>query len=80
MQISVLLFGIAKDIVGNGTLQLDVDENCSVAQLKEKIVSDYPKFELLKHLAVAVNNEYGNSETIIKAGDEVALIPPVSGG
>ncbi len=80
MQISILLFGIARDIVGKSELKLEVDEGCDVAQLKATIIEQFPRFELLKHLAVAVNNEYAKSDCLLRQGDEIALIPPVSGG
>ena len=80
MQISILLFGIAKDIVGKHELKMEVGKPCNVASLKEKIIQQFPGFELLRHLAVAVNNEYANNETMVNEGDEIALIPPVSGG
>ena len=80
MQISILFFGIAKDIVGERMINIEVEENCQVGQLKETIIELYPKFELLRHLAVAVNNEYASMETVLKSNDEIALIPPVSGG
>lgn len=80
MQISLLLFGIAKDIVGQRTLELDVEEGCSVAALKQLVVDRYPQFEALKYLGIAVNNEYADNAVTIQQGDEIALIPPVSGG
>lgn len=80
MQISLLLFGIAKDIVGQRTLELDVEEGCSVAALKQLVVDRYPQFEALKYLGIAVNNEYADNALTIQQGDEIALIPPVSGG
>ena len=80
MKISILLFGIARDIIGDRNLVLEVDDKCLVSDLKSKIVSNYPKFGDLKHLAIAVNNEYATGETVINSSDEIALIPPVSGG
>ena len=80
MQISILLFGIARDIVGQSELKLDIERGSKVAEIKERILYDFPKFELLKHLAVAVNNEYAGNDTVVNEGDEIALIPPVSGG
>ncbi len=80
MRISILLFGIAKDIIGSKNLEIEVNEECRVNDLKQEILNQYPGFENLKHLAIAVNNEYARGETSIKPSDEIALIPPVSGG
>lgn len=80
MQISILLFGIAKDIIGEKILEIEVEERCNVGSLKQAVVDRFPRFEALKYLGVAVNNEYAANETIVKPDDEVALIPPVSGG
>ena len=80
MRISVILFGIARDIVGDKTLTLEVPEKGDVAELKRLIVQKFPAFNSLNHLAIAVNNEYASNSQILEISDEIALIPPVSGG
>ncbi|MBL7818297.1 MAG: MoaD/ThiS family protein [Saprospiraceae bacterium] len=80
MTLEILTFGIARDIVGSTILKLDITEGVTVADLKKEILSKYPRFESLTSLMIAVNTEYGNDATIVKAHDEIALIPPVSGG
>ena len=76
--IKVKLFGIARDIVGSSSL--DVEHAGTVAELIEKVKSNYPGFSKLTSLMVAVNAEYAELEDKINNNDEVALIPPVSGG
>lgn len=78
----VLFFGIAKDIVGASQKDLFVNEKppVSVGALKEKLKVSYPEFIKLTSLAVAVNSEYAQDDVPLKANDEVAIIPPVSGG
>ena len=80
MQIDILAFGITKDILGNTLVKVEIPEGSSVQQLKEKLITTYPKMQELTSLLIAVNEEYGDEMQIIKAGDEIALIPPVSGG
>lgn len=80
MRISVLLFGIARDIVEDKMLYLELDKGSKVGDLKQAIVSKFPRFEDLKYLNVAVNNEYAQNDATINEHDEIALIPPVSGG
>jgi len=78
----VLLFGIARDIVGQGSLSLSADGNTvdSVAALKQMLADTYPEFGKLSSLAVAVNSEYANDDLALHPTDEIAIIPPVSGG
>ncbi len=80
MQVNILAFGITKDILGKTLVNIDIPEGSSVKQLKEKLIVTYPKMQELTSLLIAVNEEYGDELQIIQAGDEIALIPPVSGG
>ncbi len=78
----VLLFGIAKDIVGKPQLQFSESESVpnSVLELKTMISETYPEFAKLSSLAVAVNSEYAADDVSLGRNDEIAIIPPVSGG
>jgi len=78
----VLLFGIAKDIVGKSQLQFSETDKVpnSVSELKQMISTTYPEFSKLSSLAVAVNSEYAQDDVSLKRNDEIAIIPPVSGG
>ena len=77
--IKVKLFGIARDIVGQNTLELD-STYTSVNELLEQVRSEYPEFVKLTSLLVAINEEYAEMDDPINENDVVALIPPVSGG
>jgi molybdopterin synthase sulfur carrier subunit len=80
MELVVLAFGITKDILGASDLRLSLPEGATVADLKEELVRRYPAFGRLKALAIAVNSEYAEDRQALGERDEVALIPPVSGG
>jgi len=80
MQLNILLFGIAKEIVGQQKLSLELAEPATVPILMEKLRQDYPQFNELQSLMIAVNNEYAEEDQMLHAKDEIALIPPVSGG
>lgn len=80
MKIQILLFGIARDIVGNSQLELDQDEGLDVKSFKQILHDKYPRMNHLSHFKVAINQEFADDDQILKEGDEVALIPPVSGG
>ncbi|MCB0739180.1 MAG: MoaD/ThiS family protein [Bacteroidetes bacterium] len=75
----ILLFGITKEIVGSSTIQLELSEP-TVGALKAKLRSLYPDLGTLNYLAVAVNENYATDQQQLRLGDEIALIPPVSGG
>lgn len=80
MLIKVLAFGIIKDIVGGRQLELDLFGGSTINDLNRMLKEKYPSLASLKSLMVAVNDEYANDSDLIREGDEVALIPPVSGG
>jgi len=76
----ILAFGIAKDIVGGAEVEVVVENEITVLELKKLVLNTYPAFEKLTALSIAVNNEYADDNQVILKNDEVVLIPPVSGG
>jgi molybdopterin converting factor subunit 1 len=81
MQVRILFFGILKELAGKSKDRLELPEGASVRDVLEQYASRMPKIrESLSSLAVAVNKEYAGAETVLKENDEVALLPPVSGG
>lgn len=80
MKYTINLFGITKEIIGNTLIEIEMEESVKVAQLLEKLKDDYPKLRAIKSLLVAVNSEYAEQDLILNFRDEIALIPPVSGG
>ena len=78
----VLLFGIAKDIVGKSEIKFSQKDALpgSVGELKQFLADVHPEFSKLSSLAVAVNNEYASDSAVLSESDEIAIIPPVSGG
>ena len=79
MKVDLLLFGIAKDICATDRLT-HVFEGDSVASLKASLEKEYPKFLDLRSFVIAVNNEYATPDQKVSSSDEIAIIPPVSGG
>ena len=80
MEINILAFGIAKDIFGAPTVTVQLSDAAIIADLKVSIEDKYPKLKQLASYMVAVNNEYAEDDLTITERDEVAIIPPVSGG
>jgi MoaE-MoaD fusion protein len=81
MRVRVLFFGMLKDLAGKSSDLLDLPELASVADVLAHYQARVPRFkDSLPSLAVAVNQQYAGPETKLKLDDEVALLPPVSGG
>ncbi len=80
MEVKILAFGIAKDILGGSSLSVELPEKPTVGQLKAHLCQAYPDFEKLASFAIALNTEYAEDQQAIRPGDEVVIIPPVSGG
>jgi molybdopterin synthase catalytic subunit len=81
MRVRVLFFGVLKDLAGRSSDGVDLPEGTSVADLLAHYGLQIAGMkEMLPSLAVAVNQRYVGSATELKADDEVALLPPVSGG
>ena len=72
-------FGITKDILGGKETVVEVSGN-TVSELKQELYTRYPKLTGLRSLYIAVNNDYADDTQQLKTDDEIALIPPVSGG
>lgn len=80
MQVRVLLFGLLKDRLGGSELAVQLSGDARVADLMVWARGLLKDDGLVRSLAVAVNHEYALHETRLHEGDEVALLPPVSGG
>lgn len=77
MMIEILIFGVAKDIVGTDKLSIDIPPSSTVRNLKNLLQSTYP---MLPESMIAINTKYANDEQVISQTDEIALIPPTNGG
>ena len=80
MKYKINLFGITRDIVGNNTTEIEMSQSADVQAVLGQLKINYPKLTDIKSLLVAVNSEYAGSDLILSENDEIALIPPVSGG
>ena len=79
--IRVLLFGAAADRAGIRETELDVQDGTTVAEIWPLLARRHPDLEPMRDtLAFAVNGEYARGEDTVAPGDEVAVLPPVSGG
>lgn len=82
MQITIRLFAQLRDLLGSELYEEFDHDAIRVADLREQLAATRPELRpYLEHLAIAINEEYCiDPETLIREGDEVALIQPISGG
>ena len=77
----MLLFASYRERVGRSEVSLELPDGSSVASFVREMGERFPKLTSKpSSLVVAVNQEYRGHEHVLAEGDEVALIPPVSGG
>jgi molybdopterin converting factor subunit 1 len=80
MKYKINLFGITRDIVGNSAIEIEMSQPSEVQAVLGKLRSNFPKLQEIKSLLVAVNSDYAEEDLLLNEKDEIALIPPVSGG
>jgi MoaE-MoaD fusion protein len=82
MRVSVRLFAVLRELAGRDSLELELADGATVADAIEALRSEPGLGEPLTRMSVAlaVNREYAAPETALETGDELALVPPVSGG
>jgi MoaE-MoaD fusion protein len=81
MLIRILLFAAAREFTGANSLRLDLAVGATVADLRAELSHDFPAMApLLAKSAVAVNQDFAEDSRVLSPQDEVAIIPPVSGG
>lgn len=81
MLVRVCLFAWLRETVGRQELEIELADGATPEDAWRRLASDYPALaERRRSLAAAVNRSYAAFDTRLAAGDEVAFIPPVSGG
>lgn len=81
MTVRVRFFAILRDLAGVAEVPLELDDGTTVAQAREPLLKRLPALrDHLPRCAFAVNLAYVKPDAPLQDGDELALIPPVSGG
>ncbi len=81
MQIQVTLFAALREIAGKSILTIESPGKCSCAEVVSEIRQKIPALaEILNSSLVAVNGTYVDKSAVVSAEDEIAILPPVSGG
>ncbi|OGL45164.1 MAG: molybdopterin converting factor subunit 1 [Candidatus Schekmanbacteria bacterium RBG_16_38_11] len=81
MKVKVKLFAVVRERMGTGELELELPEDSRLSDLMNRLKKEYEPIGSFKSsLAISINREYAKKDEFLKEGDEIALIPPVSGG
>ena len=81
MRVTVRLFARLRDIAGAAELLRDVAPGATIRTVWQQLVSDFPDLaNYERSISSAVNADYARMDQPIAEGDEVAFLPPVSGG
>jgi molybdopterin converting factor subunit 1 len=82
MIVEVRLFAILRELAGSSVVELELDDGASVDDALLALGRERELADALSrlHVQMAVNREYADGATRLSPGDELALIPPVSGG
>lgn len=81
IQVTVKLFAIFQETFGVAELTMHLESDACVSQVFDHLVSQQPHLEKWRSLTrYAINLNFVDPHTVLQHGDEVALIPPVSGG
>jgi len=79
MKLKVKAFGVTKDYLGGKEAVIEM-EGRTVGDLRAELNERYPQLLGLRSLYIAVNRDYADENRVLEITDEIALIPPVSGG
>ena len=81
LSLTVLLFAAARDLARADAATVTLAPGATVADLRAALARDFPALAaLLAKSALAVNHDFAEDDRVLVVGDEVAVIPPVSGG
>ncbi|MFT3750678.1 MAG: molybdopterin converting factor subunit 1 [Agriterribacter sp.] len=80
MKTNILAFGIVKDYFESASAKIELSDGATVGSLRNALESLYPALKELSCYMVAVNDEYAEDDLALNEKDEIAIIPPVSGG
>ncbi len=81
MRVTIRLFARLRDLAGSGELTREIPAPATAQTVWRSLTSEIPSLgEYERTLSVAINAEYSRMAAAVKDGDEVAFLPPVSGG
>ena len=81
MNVTVRLFAIAKDLAGTGFVELKLDADATIRDLRSALISALPSLsDIADHMLFSMNSQYAPDHTPVIPDADIGCIPPVSGG
>ncbi len=81
VRVKVLFFGMLKDIVGRSEDEIEVDEGARLGSVFDRYAREFPRLSgLASSIVLASNHQFCDRSAAVREGDEIAFLPPVSGG
>jgi len=81
VRVKVLFFGVLKDVVGRAEEQIDLDDGALLGSVFDRYANQFPRLKgLASSIVLACNHQFSDRSTTVQDGDEIAFLPPVSGG
>jgi molybdopterin converting factor small subunit len=81
MKVVIRLFARARDLVGEGVIEIELPAGATIEDLRRQLETEHPTLKpLLEKSALALNDEFADDSSRIPLEAEIALLPPVSGG
>lgn len=81
MILNLKFFASCREAVGIGGMTIELEEGANTAQLLEVVIKKFPQLSSqLQDISLAVNKMYIETDVVLNDGDEVAFLPPISGG
>lgn len=81
MKVTVRFFATYRDVAGKPQIEIEMDDGASLGDLLERLYDTYPKLKKWSESIIcSVNRKYADDDKVLEPGDEIALLPPVSGG
>jgi molybdopterin converting factor subunit 1 len=81
VHVTILLFARLRELTGAGELARSVPEGSAAGDVWQALVKEYPPLaEYTRAVSVAINEEYTRPAATVRDGDQIAFLPPVSGG
>ncbi len=80
MRVVVKFFASLREITGKEKIEIDVEEGCTVGKVLETFKNQYPEMRKYTDVILSLNRQYCTGDEKLSEGDEVTIMPPLSGG